>query len=258
MDTQAMDQHLIAALCNCMDLLDPNTYHPETALDAVVRLSATIGQFRSAALFLVDGQQVVLARTIARQGGDEALPGAPYVIFRDHMVRYTLDEDDVSCECARTGEMVMIDSVADSRLNPDVERTQVWEDKIAYFVPLKGRASAKITGVVGLASRSAIKGTMLERIAYLDPLWKSVAVVCEWVIQVRTRSGGQLTDREEQVASLIAKGLTAKEIGTALNISSRTVETYRRRILKKLNLTTTAGIVRYVVDHNIEPRIFGS
>jgi DNA-binding NarL/FixJ family response regulator len=60
-----------------------------------------------------------------------------------------------------------------------------------------------------------------------------------------------LSDREYQVMVLIARGKKNQEIADILAISARTVGTYRTRILQKLNLHSTADIVRYVVDHNL-------
>ena len=44
----------------------------------------------------------------------------------------------------------------------------------------------------------------------------------------------ELTERERQVAAKLAEGLTAKEIARALNLSHRTVETHRAKLLAKL------------------------
>jgi len=60
-----------------------------------------------------------------------------------------------------------------------------------------------------------------------------------------------LSDREYQVMLLIAQGKKNQEIGEVLAISARTVGTYRTRILQKLNLHSTADIVRYAVDHHL-------
>ncbi|MDT8323412.1 MAG: response regulator transcription factor [Bacteroidota bacterium] len=60
-----------------------------------------------------------------------------------------------------------------------------------------------------------------------------------------------LSDREYQVMLLIAKGRKNQEIGELLAISARTVGTYRTRILQKLDLHSTAEIVRYAVDRQL-------
>jgi len=60
-----------------------------------------------------------------------------------------------------------------------------------------------------------------------------------------------LTHREHQVVQLIAEGKINKEIGDALNISVKTVETHRAAAMHKLDLRTTAELVRYAVRNNI-------
>jgi DNA-binding CsgD family transcriptional regulator len=57
--------------------------------------------------------------------------------------------------------------------------------------------------------------------------------------------------RERQVLYLLADGKSNKEIGTVLDISTRTVESYRARIMLKLDLHSTAALVRYAVRNNI-------
>lgn len=60
-----------------------------------------------------------------------------------------------------------------------------------------------------------------------------------------------LSEREKEVLTLICKGLNHKDIGEKLFISSRTVDTHRTNILKKLNLDTTAELVLYAVKKRL-------
>ncbi len=57
----------------------------------------------------------------------------------------------------------------------------------------------------------------------------------------------QLSERETEVLCLIAKGYTNKEIAAQLDLSVKTVETYKIRLLKKLDLCSRADIVRYAL-----------
>ncbi len=52
-----------------------------------------------------------------------------------------------------------------------------------------------------------------------------------------------LSDREKQVARLICKGKTSKEIGEILYLSKHTIDTHRRKILEKLNIRTSADLI---------------
>lgn len=61
----------------------------------------------------------------------------------------------------------------------------------------------------------------------------------------------RLSDREYQVLVLLAGGKLVKEIAAALELSPKTVSTYRSRILEKLDLETTAELVRYAIEHNL-------
>jgi DNA-binding CsgD family transcriptional regulator len=57
--------------------------------------------------------------------------------------------------------------------------------------------------------------------------------------------------RERQVLRFLADGKSNKEIGFLLEISTRTVECYRARIMIKLDLHSTAALVRYAIRHHI-------
>jgi two-component system, NarL family, invasion response regulator UvrY len=60
-----------------------------------------------------------------------------------------------------------------------------------------------------------------------------------------------LSNREYQVMLLIAAGRVPKEIGQELSLSTKTISTYRSRILEKLKLRNNAEIMRYVVDRKL-------
>lgn len=57
-----------------------------------------------------------------------------------------------------------------------------------------------------------------------------------------TRPYRPLTRREREIVSLMAEGLTSKEIGLRLDISHRTVEVYRAKLLKKFGVSNTSGL----------------
>lgn len=64
-------------------------------------------------------------------------------------------------------------------------------------------------------------------------------------------SRGRLTPRERQVLQLIAEGKSSKEVASVLNISTKTAETHRSRILLKLDIHEVAGLVRYAIRTGI-------
>jgi DNA-binding NarL/FixJ family response regulator len=61
----------------------------------------------------------------------------------------------------------------------------------------------------------------------------------------------ELSERESQVLRFIAWGYSNKEIGWKLNISSKTVDTYKLRLMEKLNLRSRTDIVRYALRQGL-------
>ena len=59
--------------------------------------------------------------------------------------------------------------------------------------------------------------------------------------------GDPLSPRERQVLQLVAEGKTTKEIATVLGVSVKTADSHRTRIMKKLDMHGTAGLVRYAI-----------
>jgi DNA-binding NarL/FixJ family response regulator len=60
-----------------------------------------------------------------------------------------------------------------------------------------------------------------------------------------------ITDRETEVLRLVAKGLTAKQIGVRLNLSHRTVETHVQNTLRKLQLRGRTQLLRYAIEQGL-------
>ena len=64
-----------------------------------------------------------------------------------------------------------------------------------------------------------------------------------------------LSNRELQILCLIGQGLKTHQIADKLHISENTVRTYRRRILQKMNMESTAGLIHYAVEHNLSGKV---
>ena len=65
------------------------------------------------------------------------------------------------------------------------------------------------------------------------------------------REGLALTSRERQIVQLIAEGHSNKAIAELLGISVKTVETHRATVMGKLNLPSSAGLVRYAIRNKL-------
>lgn len=61
-------------------------------------------------------------------------------------------------------------------------------------------------------------------------------------------SSTPLTVREREVLKLVAEGKSNKEVAELLNISLRTVHHHRASLMQKLNISKTAGLVRYAIQ----------
>lgn len=105
---------------------------------------------------------------------------------------------------------------------------------------LKAKASTDLEQAIREVSRGAV---------YLSP------GISRNVVQAYLHSGEPLTDplspREREVLQLVAEGKTTKEIASVLGISVKTVESHRTRIMAKLNIHETAGLVRYAIRQGL-------
>jgi two-component system response regulator NreC len=61
----------------------------------------------------------------------------------------------------------------------------------------------------------------------------------------------RLTEREQEVLALIARGLANKQIGQRLDISPKTVARHRDNVAKKLNLSSRAELTRYAIQKGL-------
>lgn len=72
-------------------------------------------------------------------------------------------------------------------------------------------------------------------------------------VRAGTERGSQiadsrLTDREQEVLSLIAEGRTNSEVGRSLGISPKTVDKHRASLMEKLGIETRSGLIRYALQ----------
>lgn len=95
-----------------------------------------------------------------------------------------------------------------------------------------------------LAIRSAHQGRR-----YIDPrLSDSLTDVLLGKVNNSSRGReGRLSNRELQVLRAIVRGFTSQEVAQQLQLSTKTVETYRSRVYDKLRLKTRADLVHYAI-----------
>ena len=64
-------------------------------------------------------------------------------------------------------------------------------------------------------------------------------------------AGALLTAREREVLQLVAEGQSTKEIAFALKVSIKTIETFRMRLMAKLDLHSVAALTKYAVREGL-------
>lgn len=60
-----------------------------------------------------------------------------------------------------------------------------------------------------------------------------------------------LSEREREVLQLVVEGRSSAEIASAINLSPKTVETYRSRIMRKLDVHDVPGLVKFALQHGV-------
>jgi two-component system, NarL family, response regulator NreC len=117
-------------------------------------------------------------------------------------------------------------------------------------------AAALRAGIRGYVSKTQCPEVLSQAIAvvarggtYLTP---NVAQVVVGAYLAGTLvPADPLSPRERQVLRMIAEGKTTKEVASALELSVKTVESYRSSLMAKLDIHQTAGLVRYAIRHGV-------
>ena len=60
-----------------------------------------------------------------------------------------------------------------------------------------------------------------------------------------------LSRREREILKFVAEGKSSREIGEKLAISPKTVDTYRSRLMRKINVKNVAGVIKFAIQHRI-------
>lgn len=75
--------------------------------------------------------------------------------------------------------------------------------------------------------------------------------VMKYIVEIKTQSDNRLTLREIEIVKLLDEGLSSNRIAEALFISTNTIETHRRNILKKTNTHSVTELLRYTKDNKL-------
>ncbi len=112
-------------------------------------------------------------------------------------------------------------------------------------------------GASGYVLKRSAADTLIQAIrmvadggVYLDPAiaGKVVGGLLGKPVVVGDQPTAELSERETDVVRLIAQGYSNKEIATQLNLSVKTVETYKARAMEKIGLDSRVALVRYALQ----------
>jgi DNA-binding NarL/FixJ family response regulator len=81
---------------------------------------------------------------------------------------------------------------------------------------------------------------------YFSPLVTNI--LAESVVKPEQTAVGELTPREKEVLQLVAQGNSTKQVADKLGIGTRTVESHRVNMLKKMKVSNTAELVKKAVE----------
>jgi DNA-binding NarL/FixJ family response regulator len=105
---------------------------------------------------------------------------------------------------------------------------------------LKTQAAEDLVRAIDEVSRGAV---------YISP---AVAVsLVDAIVEKDESPNKELSARERQILQLIAESKSTKEIARMLDISYKTAESHRSRLMKKLDIHETAGLVRYAIRRGL-------
>jgi DNA-binding NarL/FixJ family response regulator len=194
-----------------------------------------------------------------------------HAIITDGLVRLLNDRFEV-VGSVTNGNRLVAEAV---RLRPDVIVTDISMPELTglealrqlkakgvaakvIFLTMHGEAHIATEAVRAGASGYVLKDspgdelvTAIEQVlqgrTYLTPLVTKDVMAGMAV----SPDGIQLTDRQREVLRLIVEGLRTKEIAEVLKLSPRTVETHKYELTQALGVRSTAGLVRYAIQHKL-------
>lgn len=111
-----------------------------------------------------------------------------------------------------------------------------------------------------LQELGAIVRNLLERLQLIEAGWRSLVVpeksTAKLELSVAEKAGRlletpKLTEREQQVLTILAEGLSNIQIGEQLHLSPRTVEKHVTNLLRKTETNNRAELVRFAMDRHL-------
>ncbi|HPR31679.1 MAG TPA: response regulator transcription factor [Prolixibacteraceae bacterium] len=107
------------------------------------------------------------------------------------------------------------------------------------FLPKDTSADELLTAIMSVYKHEGYFGSKISKIIYNSYIGQ--------VTRKEDKDIGPLSDREVEILTLLADGFTNREIADKLFLSPRTVDTHKANIMAKLQLNSTANLVKYAL-----------
>lgn len=194
-----------------------------------------------------EGLKQIIAGTANMTVADEAADGSE-LLAKLRTYDYDLAILDISLP-GRSGLEILTEIKRIKPKLPVLILSMHPEDQYAMRA-LKSGASGYLTK--GSSSQELIEA--LQKIA-LGKKYVSASMAEILASRIGTGSDGplheRLSDREFQVMRMIAAGVTPRKIAEELLVSIKTVNTYRIRVLQKMEMKCNADLTRYAIQHKL-------
>lgn len=159
------------------------------------------------------------------------------------------------CRAAREGNQIIVDGNHDG-VDPNSDH---WAGKVAYFVRLQ-HADEPVIVLAGACPLEQ-KDQALDWTKDIEPLTDLIAAQIRTMrilkeqrfLAYRPPTEANLSMREQEVLRRVALGESATQIAEEMDLSPRTVHTYKRRICKKLDRYSQADLTRYAIMTGLIP-----
>lgn len=122
------------------------------------------------------------------------------------------------------------------------------EIEYANSMLIEGAVGYLLKGVAKDEFIKAVRTIMLGERYVSAPVQRNIDLGYTWTEKRIDGAYVGLTEREREVIKLIAMEKTNEEIAMALQVSMETIKTHRKRLMAKLDVRSSAGLVKYAVD----------
>jgi DNA-binding NarL/FixJ family response regulator len=117
-------------------------------------------------------------------------------------------------------------------------------------------AEAARMGAMGYALKGQSSDKLLKAIAMVGAGQRYFGAVggdpsLQPVGETNSNESDVLSPREQQILLMVARGASSTVIGEQLHLSSKTVDTYRSRLMSKLNLADVSAVVRWAIRNDL-------